>query len=453
MPSSGSVPINPAYAYGNHYFGTFVQDDWRVSGKLTLSVGPSLGLRIAGHGAQQSGRRPFDLTATSPIQVVDPLQPGLTEKGGITFTGSGNRRPYAATLNNFQPRVGLAWHPTAKTVVRAGYGFSYLATFTPPSARASRSRRPTSPAPMATSRSPATRSPIRIPRESSRPPAAGSGLSTFLGQSVTFVDPNRVDSPGSPILHRHAARIALRSVVGSCLCGQPQPGAAGLAKARRRHLGATLAVRRQRLAQSYRQSAQPFAGLLPATNLNGATTTRQQLLLPYPQFTGVTETNLPVGKSWYNSLQVRFDKRLSHGLNLLVSYTHAKWLSATSYLNTQEGITDTPERTLNATDTPNRIVISGNWALPIFTNTKGVLGVFLHGWQANGIFMRENGFPIAAPGGFWPSGINPALPNANDSKFFNTCTQLTSGTLQNCTFNGQTCRWPSFSNIRIPPAR
>jgi hypothetical protein len=145
-----------------------------------------------------------------------------------------------------------------------------------------------------------------------------------------------------------------------------------------------------------------------------------------------------VGKSWYNSLQVRFDKRLSHGLNLLVSYTHAKWMSATSYLNAQEGITATPDRTLNAQDTPNRIVISGNWALPIFTNTKGVLGVFLHGWQANGIFMRENGFPIAAPGGFWPSGINPALPNANDSKFFNTCTQLTSGTLQNCTFNGQT---------------
>ena len=31
MPSSGSVPINVALAYGNHYYGTFVQDDWRVT--------------------------------------------------------------------------------------------------------------------------------------------------------------------------------------------------------------------------------------------------------------------------------------------------------------------------------------------------------------------------------------------------------------------------------------
>jgi hypothetical protein len=95
------------------------------------------------------------------------------------------------------------------------------------------------------------------------------------------------------------------------------------------------------------------------------------LLLPYPQFTGLTETNLPVGKSWYNSLQVRYDKRLSHGLNLLVSYTHSRWLNATSYLNAQESITQTPDRTLSGTDTPDRIVVSGNWALPIFSFHSG----------------------------------------------------------------------------------
>jgi hypothetical protein len=184
--------------------------------------------------------------------------------------------------------------------------------------------------------------------------------------------------------------------------------------------------------------ANPFAGLLPSTNLNTTTTTRQQLLLPYPQFTGLTESNLPTGKSWYNSLQVRYDKRFSHGLNLLVSYTHEKWLTATSYLNSQEPITQTADRTLNTTDTPQRIVISGNWALPIFTQTKGVLGVFLHGWQANGIFVRELGFPLAAPAGYWSTGIDPSLSDGNDSKFFNTCTRLTNGTMENCTFNGQT---------------
>jgi hypothetical protein len=183
--------------------------------------------------------------------------------------------------------------------------------------------------------------------------------------------------------------------------------------------------------------ANPFNGKLP-TGPNGASTTRQQLLLPYPEFTGVTENNIPMGKSWYNSLQVRVDKRLTHGLNVLVSYTHAKWLNATSYLNAQESITQTPDRTLNGTDTPDRVVISGNWALPIFGQTHGVVGLFLKGWQVNGVFMREVGFPLGAPGGYISSGIDPALSGANETKAFNTCTQLTTGVLSNCTFNGAT---------------
>jgi hypothetical protein len=166
----------------------------------------------------------------------------------------------------------------------------------------------------------------------------------------------------------------------------------------------------------------PFAGLLPSTSINGATTTLNQLLLPHPQFGSITEQNIPVGKSWYNSLQMRFDKRVTHGLNVMVSYTYEKWLNATSYLNAQDLITQTPERTLSATDAPHRIVVDGNWAIPLFANMHGVAGALLKGWQLNGIFVRESGFPLAAPSGFYSMGINPSLPGANESKAFNTCT-------------------------------
>jgi hypothetical protein len=57
----------------------------------------------------------------------------------------------------------------------------------------------------------------------------------------------------------------------------------------------------------------PYANLLPGTGLNGATMTLQQSLLPYPQFTGITETNMAIGTSKYNSVVVQFEKRLSHG--------------------------------------------------------------------------------------------------------------------------------------------
>src|ERR1035441_2990949 len=48
------------------------------------------------------------------------------------------------------------------------------------------------------------------------------------------------------------------------------------------------------------QVPNPFQGLLPGTSLNSATVTQQQLLLPFPEFTGLSEQNIPVGKVWYN---------------------------------------------------------------------------------------------------------------------------------------------------------
>ena len=63
------------------------------------------------------------------------------------------------------------------------------------------------------------------------------------------------------------------------------------------------------LALVWSQVRNPLAGLLPGTSLNAANVGRTQLMRPYPQFTGITETNIPVGQSWYNAVQVRVDKR------------------------------------------------------------------------------------------------------------------------------------------------
>jgi hypothetical protein len=438
MPASGSIPINPAYAYGDHYYGFFVQDDYRISSKVTLSVGLRWEYEspMTERFNQENG--PFNVTAASPLQVVDPLQPGLTEKGGITFTGPGNRLPYDRNLKNYQPRVGIAWHPMDKTVIRAGYGLSYFATFTTSPGSGFQISTPyvASPDGNITFQGNFLNNPY--PTGILRPTGSSLGLSTFLGQSVSFVDPNRE----VPRVHQFSVSVQ-RELPGRSVLEVSYVGSRSQQLAVSQNLDV---VNWAQLSQ-YGANASPnltdsqpnpFSGLIPGTNLNTATTTRQQLLLPYPQFTGLTESNLPVGASWYNSLQIRWEKRLTHGLNMLVSYTKEKWLNATSYLNAQEGITATPDRTLNGTDTPNRIVISGNWAIPLFLHTKGAAGIFLHGWQANGIFMRENGFPLAAPGGYWSTGINPALSDGNDSKYFNTCTQLTSGAMENCTFNGTT---------------
>ena len=72
----------------------------------------------------------------------------------------------------------------------------------------------------------------------------------------------------------------------------------------------------------------PFYPLLPNTSLSGTTVARSQLLIPYPQFTGVT-VNTNQGYSWYHGMQTRFEKRFSGGFQSSVSWT---WCLPTSAL-------------------------------------------------------------------------------------------------------------------------
>jgi hypothetical protein len=455
MPSSGSVAINPAYAYGNHYYGVFVQDEWRVTNKITLNYGLRWDYEspITERNNQMDG--PFDLTAASPVQVVDPLQPGLTMKGGITFTGKDNRMAFHRDLNNIQPRVGIAWHPADKTVVRAGYGLSYVATLDKGPGTGFSTSTPYNASPDGNINFSGNY--LNNPYPNGITMASGSslGLSTYLGNSVSFVNPDRQ----IPKVHQFSVslqrQLPWRSVLEVTYAGsrsQQLNSSQNLdivSMAQFLQYGGPVVAGVPNLSDSCSASsatcpvANPFYGKISNTVALGssATTTRQQLLLPYPQFTGVTETNLPLGKSWYNSLQVRYEKRLSHGLNVLVSYTHARWLNGTGWLNAQAQFTQPPDRALAGQDTPHRIVISGNWAFPIFQHTHGIVAVFLKGWQANGIFMREVGFPLGAPSSFYSMGIDPKLSNPTELRAFNTCSILTTGARSNCASPTEPIAW------------
>lgn len=431
LPSGGSAPINAALAWGYHYYGFFAQDDWRVTPKLTLSMGLRWDYEspVTERNNQDDGA--FDFSANSPIQVVDPLQPGLTLKGGLTFPASGNRLPYNRDLNNFQPRIGIAWHPWDKTVIRAGYGLSYFATFTPPPTQGFSTSTPYVGSNDGGISSNGNSLSNPYPQGILTPSGSKLGLSTFLGQSISFVDPNRVIPKVEEFSVGIQRELPSRSVVEVSYVGSRSNALDVSHQLDAVTLPQLLQYGGNFASPNLTDSVpNPFAGLLPSTSINGATTTRQQLLLPYPQFTGVTETSIPVGYAWYNSMQIRFDKRVSRGLNFLVSYTLSKTMEAVTFLNNQDA---GPARTLAATDTPNRIVVSGNWSLPLFSHAKGIAGVFLKGWQLNGIFMREDGFPLTAPSGFYSAGIDPSLGAATtDQRYFNTCTLETNGTRVNC---------------------
>jgi hypothetical protein len=164
------------------------------------------------------------------------------------------------------------------------------------------------------------------------------------------------------------------------------------------------------------QVQNPFVGLLGSANhttLNTSPTVQlQQLLLPYPQYTGYSIGASGWSGSDYNSLQVKLEKRMRGSGTLLVSYTVSKMLttgdvdSLTSWLETTgaAGIQDwnnrANEKSLSSYDVPQRLVASYVLDLPVgrgrkyLSNASGVGGKLISGWGAEGVTTYQRGFPL-----------------------------------------------------------
>jgi hypothetical protein len=150
----------------------------------------------------------------------------------------------------------------------------------------------------------------------------------------------------------------------------------------------------------------PFRNLIPGTGLNGATVQRQQLLRPFPHFTGVSGARNDA-TSDYHGGQLRAEKRFSRGYTMLVAYTWSKFLETASLLNE----TDTEfERRFSNADIPHRLVVSGIWELPFGRGRKfggdwhPALNVIAGGWQVQGIWNWQSGRPTLTIGNVYYNG-------------------------------------------------
>lgn len=122
------------------------------------------------------------------------------------------------------------------------------------------------------------------------------------------------------------------------------------------------------------------------------------MLRPFPQYTGVTQSSLPLGRSWYHSLQMEIGKRMASGLYFGVAYTNSKMLEATSWLNPNDA---SPERVISDSDRPQRMVTHGLYELPFgpgkkFANSSNpVLSRLVGNWQVNWVLTLQSGPPLA----------------------------------------------------------
>lgn len=479
-PTSGTVPVPGFFAYSSHYYAVFLQDDWKVNSRLTLNIGGRWDYESPLTERYNRLNSGFAYSAPSPLQV-----PGFRPLyGGLTFVGSKNRAAYTDDYNNFQPRFGAAYRLTDKTVLRGGVGLYYLPTFDIPGTQGFTTTT-NYVASINGNVTPANNLSNPYPSGIVQPTGSSLGLATLLGQSITAPYSGRTIPRNWQYSFSIQRQLPWNVMVE-----------AGYVGSRTSQLETSVNIDTVSAAQLAQYGSRlnssvpnPFQGRLPGTNLNGATIPLIQTLVPYPQYliagtsttsgvTGVSLTSsagtasptggvidqyIPIGHTWYNSMQARIEKRFSAGFYFLVSLTLSKNMQAMSFLNSQDATGGTgfllPNasshllRQLTTSDQPYQTRFSGGYELPFFKNSNGVLKAALGGWQINAVVNFVAGQPVAAPVGAYSTGVNPVVPNQSAQLYFNNCWLDLSGVQHNCG-NGLQPAWiqqPTFSLNTLTP--
>ncbi len=427
-PGSGSVANVAAPYFQWIYYAPWIQDDIKVTRKLTINLGFRWDINLPVTERYNRMNHGFFADRVNPIsQRIDQTRfPGFQAKGGIGFAGlDGNpRTPMAVDRNNLQPRAGAAYTISEKTVLRGGWGIFYLN----PTFRGNLNGFSQSTPYVATldsGRTPANTLNNPFPAGILRPAGPALGMLTFLGQGPSFINPNfRV-----PYVHQFSFGIQ-RQLPGNTLIDVAYVGSRSMAQSASKGFN-EVGVEVLNQGNPFlggnpnflnQQVPNPFAGLIPGTGLDNATTARTQLLRPFPQFTGFNSEQLNTGRIWYNSLQVTATKRYSQGLAFTSTYTLSKNIEAIDFLNAQN---PAPTRTLTDWDRTHRWVIAPSYELPFgpgrryLANSHPVLRRLAGGWQGVFTTVIQSGDPMSIPGNVYLLG-DPRLPNPTWDRLFKT---------------------------------
>ena len=396
-PASGSVDKNVAPAFQTVYYGAYVQDDFHITPKLTLNLGFRWEYEAPRTERYNQMTRGFAYTTPSPLQS---RVPSLHLNGGLLFA-SVNGKPRGQTdayWRNFAPRIGIAYQIRPR-LVAARRLRRLLLRHDDPGRGTAASPGFSVATPMVTSIdgiTPADRLSNPFPSGLIDPIGSSQGLLTLVGQSVSFTEVTRPINYSAAIQLRPADRAGAQSAHRDHLLGQPRhPPAKQQPERQPAHYQPTEA-RGCLLARVNN----PFFGIIQVGSLATATTTAAQLLRPYPQFTGVTLREFTDGSSTYHALLVRVERRFSHGLTFIGSYTNSKMLDNVG--NRQDNYNLAAERSLSspahtaASHVRKRVGGSGRTrdgagrAVPTPCAKR-----LLEGWQLDCIGTLQTGFPLS----------------------------------------------------------
>jgi hypothetical protein len=379
----------------------YFQDDWKVSPTLTANL-----------GIRYSNESPFN-TKYGLMSQFDPNgTDALTgRKGSITHPTSGlNRRDN----NNFNPRLGLAWHPKEKWVFRGGVGM-YTVDVKFPAGRemydeyiAIANQQP----------APGDPTPIYRVSAGTRPQAFNivNGVAPFVGtnfgsRGVSYWDPN-LRNPYT--LNWHTS--AQYQIGTDYLVEGSYQGSAGVG-----------------LVERWELNTFPVDFAANDVSLRNQVFARSQDFRPFSQF-----GNIPMrsnfGHSTFHSGTIKLEKRFSRGMFFNTFYTFSKTINSQDTDNAGTGVAPIQNRNLEkgraGYDRNHRFIGVINWELPIGRDRKfgagmgRVANALIGGWELSWIQTLESGNPLTfsfanSPNNYYPGFAGSRRPDLVSQPVYN----------------------------------
>ncbi len=456
--SNSSFPWNSDQFWSQHYNAYYIQNDWRVTPKLTLNLGLRWDFETPVTERYNRVTSLFDPTVENPIsgaaqaayakmladpknasnvgvQILQQLLPASSFKvlgaqlfNGVNGVSRGVQNP---NYGEIQPRIGFAYKLGPNTVIRGGFGrFAQASFITPGSNGFSRS----------TSLN-ATNDNYRTYYDTLEnpyrdgilaPTGAALGPLTNLGQGVTWSNPD----PGR--FHSWEYSLHLQHQVKSWLVelGYTHNKTYDITQDLNRNLPSySLWQKYLSPANNFDSAGRPLDTLLWNTlvpnpfqglpNVTGGISTNttlsmNQLLNPVTILGGITENNNPWGKNQYDALLAKIEHRFSKGFSVINSFTWSKLFEDTSWTGPEIAGRHV-EHKLGGEDRPFHLSIAPIWQIPVGRNQKlggkmpKVLDAVVGGWMLSGQFNIQSGVPVVFGTDSFFSGKDFALASGRQS--------------------------------------
>jgi len=389
--------------YFRNTYAFYAQDDWKVTPNIVLN----LGLRYELFGTVSdrfNDMGNFDLSSPTDPTIIVPkgqtaqLTPFIAQYVKISATGS--RGLINSDRNNFAPRIGMAWQFQPKSVLRAGYGIFYGGQENGPYSNPSPGFNP----PFFTNQS--FVSPCSAPSANASQDCRVSQIPQLsLGfPANSLFDPNTpiffsVDKNlRTPYMQQWHVGIE-RELPGNSVFALTYAGSKGTK---------LYTFFNGNQAQP---TADPNAATAPrrpvsATLIGAPDTCLNNSDFCSPVFDTGIDSFRSTGSSNYHSLQARFEKRFSKGLQFQTSYTWAHSLDIASNANLGPTQNNSDFRDFRIPqqeygnsdfDVRQRLVVSSIYELPIghgkhfLGNASGVANQIVGGWNITNIITISTG--------------------------------------------------------------